>query len=527
MNDIIPIFTQHFNTLFSIYASENISTGNRSKDNAILTICVAIFGIFLSYFINLILKGGWQITLRKLGIINRTPTQFSVLSVETPKTFAYTLPFSDDNETNAFCKWMLKHNPEKLKDGGIIVSTSLFSDFEEINDEEEHKINSNHEFWVLRESIREALSLPLPIWLGSDGHFVFVSRGIGVIKNNDKIGAEDCRTFCLSSNSMNAIKEVCKSIYEFEEVKTNKHFDPTRNKLYEVVIPKRETANAKAHPKVLSYINPRKTFNVLHFQQKQELIHLLDNLAQKKIGTIKNGLENKLGILLYGPPGTGKSGVIQAIANYTNRSILMINLSIIRTKEDLDNVFDIKNRSKYIFVFEEIDCMGDVVHKREQSVPKKNDSDSDSDMKEMKEMLMISAMSNMNHSRNGPPKTFGSNKLNIRDVLLKIDGMEDNEDTIFVATTNHIQKLDPAIIRPGRFGFHLNMTYCNKDMIYQIIRMMLNIEDIDELQKLNNSISDKMINVWTSTEVIEFCQIQKNWHLVIDYMLNHTPRKYD
>jgi hypothetical protein len=56
---------------------------------------------------------------------------------------------------------------------------------------------------------------------------------------------------------------------------------------------------------------------------------------------------------------------------------------------------------------------------------------------------------------------------------------------------------------------------------------MLNIEDIDELQKLNNSISDKMINVWTSTEVIEFCQIQKNWQLVIDYMLNHTPRKYD
>ena len=85
----------------------------------------------------------------------------------------------------------------------------------------------------------------------------------------------------------------------------------------------------------------------------------------------------KLGLLLYGPPGTGKTSLIKALAERTNRNVVNIPLSRIKTNEELFNLFfdlsfsvkgeDLPVKLQYsdiIFVMEDIDCASRVVHAR-------------------------------------------------------------------------------------------------------------------------------------------------------------------
>ena len=44
-----------------------------------------------------------------------------------------------------------------------------------------------------------------------------------------------------------------------------------------------------------------------------------------------------------------------------------------------------------------------------------------------------------------------------------IDGVLSPAGAIFVMTTNHIEKLDPALIRPGRVDLKMHITYADRD----------------------------------------------------------------
>ena len=70
---------------------------------------------------------------------------------------------------------------------------------------------------------------------------------------------------------------------------------------------------------------------------------------------------------MYGEPGTGKSSTIQAIATYLEKDIYYVSLSNVETNEELLMIFDYVNSETVgnaIIVFEDIDAMTHVVHKR-------------------------------------------------------------------------------------------------------------------------------------------------------------------
>lgn len=172
-----------------------------------------------------------------------------------------------------------------------------------------------------------------------------------------------------------------------------------------------------------------KTFDRMFFKEKQSIITLLDKLEKGKL--------SKLGLLLYGKPGTGKTTLIKSIVNYTKRHIIYINLNTIDNMNDLMNIFfnpcidhtnvPITNR---IYIFEDIDCSGDLVYNR--TMIKKDDDKSNN----------ISFTS----------------KLTMSDVLNCLDGIIELEKAIIIMTTNHIEKLDPALIRPGRINKCLELS---------------------------------------------------------------------
>jgi SpoVK/Ycf46/Vps4 family AAA+-type ATPase len=92
----------------------------------------------------------------------------------------------------------------------------------------------------------------------------------------------------------------------------------------------------------------------------------------------KRGLQRNLGFLFYGPPGTGKTSCIKAIANFTGRTIINLNLSVSTTKKELRDIFFndkiITNEkvfnipiNKRLFVIEDMDCLGSFVLKRDKN----------------------------------------------------------------------------------------------------------------------------------------------------------------
>ena len=78
----------------------------------------------------------------------------------------------------------------------------------------------------------------------------------------------------------------------------------------------------------------------------------------------------------------------------------------------------------------------------------------------------------------------------VNQLLTEMDGFRANEMVFVVGTTNLVEALDPALLRPGRFEFQLPIPYPDLEdrrLIYEIIRRMINsvVTDLIETTKRN------------------------------------------
>lgn len=157
---------------------------------------------------------------------------------------------------------------------------------------------------------------------------------------------------------------------------------------------------------------------ILDNKIKSTLINGVRTWKNSKDWYLSHFLKYKLGILLYGEPGCGKSSLIQAIASMLDRPcIIKFDTEVIPSAVDQIEGFVNKHRkTTFIVVIEDIDM---ICTKRDQSL---NGND------EYQRML----------------KTQNA-------LFQMLDGLYSTDRTIYIATTNHIDQLDPALIRPGRF----------------------------------------------------------------------------
>ncbi|BAU00036.1 hypothetical protein LR48_Vigan06g048800 [Vigna angularis] len=172
-------------------------------------------------------------------------------------------------------------------------------------------------------------------------------------------------------------------------------------------------------------------------EQKQGIIDDLDRFLRRKELYKKVGKPWKRGYLLYGPPGTGKSSLIAAMADHLKFDVYDLELTSVFSNSDLMRTLkETANRS--IIVIEDIDCNREV-HVR--STPKAfSDSDSDDDHKHV----------NIKTSR-----FTLSGLLNYMDGLWSSGG----EERILIFTTNHRERIDPALLRPGRMDMHIHLSF--------------------------------------------------------------------
>lgn len=200
----------------------------------------------------------------------------------------------------------------------------------------------------------------------------------------------------------------------------------------------------------------------LRKKDKEKLVNCLIQFRDKKDVLLNLGLQNKLNILLYGEPGTGKSTAIQAIASYLNKNIYYIDLKDAKTNDDLHLMFEYVNKNVLnggIIVLEDIDAMTNVVLDRKNRI---NIIDNG-----------FNKLDNVSNLLNNSDKVTLEYLLNILQGTLTMD------DSVFIVTTNHIDHLDPAFYRDGRFDTKIELKKCDHFQINTIFNKIMN-RNIDE-----------------------------------------------
>ena len=177
---------------------------------------------------------------------------------------------------------------------------------------------------------------------------------------------------------------------------------------------------------------------VLRRDQHERLQKDLDSFLNAKDRYNRMGVAWTRGYLLTGAPGCGKTSLIKAISEHANMHIFNLNLSLINTDAQLEILFrSIPDRS--IVLIEDIDCMTDIIHRRTEASSKKQISETAMCLAELVEKQ----------------KTF-----TLSGLLNQVDGITCGCGRIFIMTSNHPEKIDPALLRPGRIDMTLDLQPC-------------------------------------------------------------------
>lgn len=197
------------------------------------------------------------------------------------------------------------------------------------------------------------------------------------------------------------------------------------------------------------------------------------------------------GYLFYGLPGCGKTSMIKAISKYCERHIHYLMLNNITSDNELIELLKSIDYKSTILVIEDIDCMTNIIQKRED---KKEDlSDIKKELEELKNKLdKDKNKNNNNNNNNGDYGRYNTNRsssnLTLSGLLNAIDGVFNNYGRILIMTTNHPEILDKALIRPGRIDKKIIFDNCDRKQIGDIYQVFFSLEaDTEQLENITEN----------------------------------------
>ena len=221
------------------------------------------------------------------------------------------------------------------------------------------------------------------------------------------------------------------------------------------------------------------SFDNIFFKQKSLLLEKVDFFINNKDWYYHQGKPYTLGLGLSGPPGTGKTSIIKSIAKKLNRHLIVIPLDKIKSTKEFTAAFYESRYNKAnkpnsigfsdkIIVFEDIDCMSDIVFTRDKSPSTPTE---DGMKKEASQSQLISTVIKACKDDDYEPlkslKT-DEDKLTLSFVLNVIDGIRETPGRIIIISSNYYDKLDKALVRPGRIDMCLNMELASHKVIEQM-----------------------------------------------------------
>lgn len=195
---------------------------------------------------------------------------------------------------------------------------------------------------------------------------------------------------------------------------------------------------------------------VLPAATKEKIVGDLDDFVSQ--GTRKwyasHGIPYKRSLLLFGSPGAGKTSLIQALAGRYKRNLAILSPSHPEMSDDGLKAAVQRVPNKSIIVLEDVDAIfADGRSKREGD----------------------------------------KSSLTFSGVLNALDGVGASAGQIFILTTNHREKLDPALIRNGRVDCHIEFTDADAEQAAELFRQFYS--EAEEVAALSEAFAKSLFEL--------------------------------
>ena len=240
------------------------------------------------------------------------------------------------------------------------------------------------------------------------------------------------------------------------------------------------------------------------FTNKDKILDKINFFINNPSWYNERGIPYTLGFLLWGKPGCGKTGFIKALMNHTGRHAINIKLN---NKFDMNRLREVIfeeeiagfkiPQDKRILIFEDIDCMGEIVKERD-------DIDSDDDCDKNKKIKKSVEDDTLDLKKLSDLVCADQNYNNNLSYFLNIlDGLQECPGRIIIMTTNKPEKLDKALIRPGRIDYNIEMTNSTIEDIKNILEYYWDDIMIQEIPSYDNML-------YSHAEVVNMCRTSEN-----------------
>jgi cell division protease FtsH len=213
---------------------------------------------------------------------------------------------------------------------------------------------------------------------------------------------------------------------------------------------------------------------------------ILDVLALKDAAADESAMKNiegliPRGMIFWGPPGTGKTLFAKAMATSLGAAVTIVSGPELKSKwvgESEENLRQVFTRARQaapsIIVFDELDSFA---------------------------------------TTRGTYQGSGVEHSMVNQLLTEMDGFRNDELVFVVGTTNFVESLDPALLRPGRFEFHLHIPLPNAEdrrAIVQIYDRKLSLglapRALDWLVKKTGEIVEGTTTLYSGDHIQALCR---------------------
>ena len=181
---------------------------------------------------------------------------------------------------------------------------------------------------------------------------------------------------------------------------------------------------------------------------KQDLVEIVDFLKKpKKYEAL--GAKIPRGVLLAGAPGTGKTLMARAIAGEAGVPFFSISGS----------------EFAEMFVGVGASRVRDLFSKAKKNAPS---------------IIFIDEIDAVAHKRDARGGSGREDEQTLNQILVEMDGFDNETGVIVMAATNRADMLDKALLRPGRFDRHVNVTLPERKDRLEILKVHFKGKPIDE-----------------------------------------------